>query len=120
MAAGDRAARHATAKDDDSLRWVEIPLALPEVGKSATFQIGDLELLLCNAEGKAFVILDACPHVRTSLQGGAIRGTVIERPMHGGQMDLRDGAPVAMPIRRPGTCFPVRPSTSGFEVGIRR
>ena len=101
-------------------RWVKIPIELPEAGKSATFELDGLELLLCNADGVAYVIRDECPHVQTSLQGGAIRGTVIECPLHGGQMDLRDGAPVAMPIRRPGVCFPVRAGTDGFEVGLGR
>lgn len=100
--------------------WVAIPIDFPGVGENASFQIGELELLFCNAEGAPYVVRDACPHVNTSLQGGVIRGTVIECPLHGGQMDLRDGAPVAMPIRRPGTCFPVRQSASGFEVGLPR
>ena len=101
------------------LRWAPIPIALPAVGENATFEIGSLALLLCNAGGTPFVVRDECPHVRTSLQGGLIRGTILECPLHGGQLDLRDGRPVAMPIRRAVACYPVRTAGDGFEVGLR-
>ena len=108
----------AEAESGASLRWVEIPIALPEVGRSETFEVGGLELLLCNAEGTPFVVRDECPHVQTSMQGGSIKGTILDCPMHGGQLDLRDGSPVAMPIRRPVTCYPVRGEGEAFEVGL--
>ena len=80
--------------------------------------MGELPLLLCNAEGQPYVIRDECPHVQTSMKGGLIKGTILECPLHGGQLDLRDGSPVAMPIRRPGTCFPVRAEGEGWQVGL--
>ena len=101
-----------------ALRWTPIPIAFPKPGENATFRVEDLALLFCNADGTPYVVRDECPHVATSLEGGAIRGTILECPLHGGQMDLRDGAPVAMPIRRPGVCFPVRASADGYEVGL--
>jgi nitrite reductase/ring-hydroxylating ferredoxin subunit len=100
------------------LRWVGIPIALPPVGGNATFEVGSLALLFCNAGGTPFVVRDECPHVRTSLQGGLIRGTILECPLHGGQLDLRDGRPVAMPIRRAVACYSVRKAGEGYEVGI--
>ena len=112
--AGGAAARAA----DEDLRWVEIPIELPPTGQTETFSIGDLDLLLCNAEGTAYVVRDQCPHVRTSMKGGLIRGTILECPLHGGLMDLRDGAPKGMPIRRPGTCYAVRTRDSHLEVGL--
>ena len=109
----------AEAETVGGLRWVGIPIALPPVGGNATFELGSLALLFCNAGGTPFVVRDECPHVRTSLQGGLIRGTILECPLHGGQLDLRDGRPVAMPIRKPVACYPVRKVGEGFEVGIR-
>lgn len=100
------------------LRWVDIPIPLPAEGRNETFAVGDLLLLLCNAGGTPFVVHDECPHVKTSLQGGLIKGTVLECPLHGGQLDLRDGRPVAMPIRKPVTCYPVRSAERGWQVGI--
>jgi len=103
---------------EESLRWVEIPILLPPEGGSETFAVGDLELLLCNAEGKAYVVRDECPHVKSSLKGGEIQGTILECPLHGGQMDLRDASAVALPIRRPGVCYSVRPSGEGWQVAL--
>ena len=103
----------------DGLRWVGIPIPLPAVGENATFEVGGTALLLCNAGGTPFVVRDECPNVRTSLQGGLIRGTILECPLHGGQLDLRDGRPVAMPIRRPVACYPVRSAGESWQVGMR-
>lgn len=102
------------------LRWLEIPIELPESGRSETFELDGIPLLLCNADGRPFVVRDECPHVQTSMQGGTIQGTILECPLHGGQLDLRDGTPVAMPIRRPATCYPVRERSegAGLEIGL--
>jgi nitrite reductase/ring-hydroxylating ferredoxin subunit len=102
----------------ESLRWVEIPIGLPPEGGSETFVVGDLELLLCNAEGKAYVVKDECPHVKASLKGGEIRGTILECPLHGGQMDLRDASAVALPIQQPGVCYRVRAVGEGWQVAL--
>ena len=114
--AGGAAAR----SEERALRWVEIPIELPPSGQTGTFSIGDLDLLLCNADGTPYVVRDQCPHVRTSMKGGLIRGTILECPLHGGLMDLRDGSPKGMPIRRPGTCYAVRMEDARLEVGVPR
>ena len=102
------------------LAWVGVPIGLPPSGQSDSFAIGDLALLLCNAGGTPYVVHDACPHVRTSMKGGLIRGTLLECPLHGGLIDLRDGSPAGMPIRKPGTCYAVRSAEEGggLEVAI--
>ena len=100
------------------LRWVDVPIPLPAAGGSERFAVGALELLLCNAEGSPRIIRDECPHVQTSLRGGLIRGTILECPLHGGQLDLRDGSPVRMPIRRAACVYPVRSTGAGWQVGL--
>ncbi len=107
-------------REASELAWVDIPIALPAIGESDVFRVGHLELLLCNAEGTPYVLHDECPHVRTSMKGAQIRGTILECPMHGGLMDVRDGSPKGMPIRRQGVCFPVRraESNAGWQVGL--
>ncbi len=104
--------------DDAGRRWVEISIDLPAEGENARFVVEEIPLLLCSAEGKPWIVRDECPHVRTSMQGGLMKGTVIECPLHGGKMDVRDGRPVAMPIRRAGQCFPVRAQGDGWQVGL--
>ena len=104
--------------DPNANEWVDVPIPLPPDGETATFALGGVELLLCNASGTAYVVKDECPHVQTSMRGGLIRGTILECPLHGGQMDLRDGSPVAMPIRRPGVCYGVRKTEDGWQVAM--
>ena len=105
---------------DGSTRWIDIPISLPPKGETETFTVDGTDLLLCNADGTPYVVRDECPHVQTSMQGGVIRGTIIECPLHGGQMDLRDGSPVAMPIRRPGICYAVREQGDGWQVALSK
>jgi nitrite reductase/ring-hydroxylating ferredoxin subunit len=103
----------------DGSRWEPIPVALPLPGGTRAFELASRRLLLCNAGGTPYVIENSCPHVRVSLEGGAIDGTVLECPHHGGRLDLRDGRPVRMPIRRGVESFAVRAAASGgLEVAI--
>ncbi|MEZ4331343.1 MAG: Rieske 2Fe-2S domain-containing protein [Myxococcota bacterium] len=103
---------------ENDLRWVEIPIPLPPDGKNETFVLDGRELLLCNAGGTPYVVPDECPHAKISLQGGLIEGTILECPIHGGRLDLRNGEPVAKPIRRPTKCYPVRSVGGRLEIGL--
>ncbi|MGB0620373.1 MAG: Rieske (2Fe-2S) protein [Myxococcota bacterium] len=103
---------------DAELRWVDVPIEIPAEGQVATFAVGDLALLLCNAAGTPYVLHDQCPHVRVSMAGALIRGTLLECPLHGGLMDVRDGSPQGMPIRRPGTCYAVRSEGDVLQVAV--
>jgi len=103
----------------ESLTWVPLPIPLPPPGGSRAFELASRRLLLCNAGGTPYVVEDACPHVRVSMQGGAIEGTVFECPHHGGRFDLRDGRPVRMPIRRGVETYAVREAEGGgLEVAV--
>lgn len=104
---------------DAALRWHPIDVPLPAEGRCRGFEAAGLRLLLCNADGTPYVIADECPHMRVSLSGGTLRGTVLECPLHGGKIDVRDGSAVARPIRKAAVCFPVRPVPGGFEVALR-
>jgi 3-phenylpropionate/trans-cinnamate dioxygenase ferredoxin component len=103
----------------DDVSWEPLPVALPEPGGTRAFKLRWRRLLLCNAGGTPYVIENACPHVRVSLEGGAIEGTVLECPHHGGRLDLRDGRPVRLPIRQAVGTYAVRVAGDGaLEVAI--
>jgi nitrite reductase/ring-hydroxylating ferredoxin subunit len=53
-----------------------------------------------------------------SLEGGMICGTVLQCPMHGGELNLTDGSPANPPIRRPVRTFAVRRLDAGLQVDI--
>ena len=98
--------------------WAEIPVALPPPGGMAAFELGGLELVLCNANGAPCVIEDRCPHAEVALSEGRLEGFVLECPLHGGKLDPRDGRPLAAPIRRPVRTFAVRQTGEQLQVEI--
>lgn len=102
----------------EDVRWLDLPIPLPAKGEHATFELEGERLLVVNAGGTPFVVVDECPHVRVSLAGGTLRGTSFECPMHGGRFDLRSGAPLALPIRKPATCRAVRREGERWQVGL--
>lgn len=94
-------------------------MPLPEPGRTRGFRSGDRDLLLCNVAGDAYVVDDRCPHARTPLSGGRLCGFVLECPLHGGKVDVRDGSPAAPPIRLPVATWPTRRDGDRIEVLLR-
>jgi nitrite reductase/ring-hydroxylating ferredoxin subunit len=98
--------------------WRDVPVALPAPGRMAAFELDGLELVLCNAAGALCVIEDRCPHAEVALSEGRLEGTVLECPMHGGKLDVRDGKPIAAPIRRSVRTFAVRQAGDHIQVEV--
>ncbi len=106
--------------ESDALEWIAIPVELPPAGRTAPFSVRGEALLLCNADGVPYVVRDQCSHASTPLAGGRLCGFILECPLHGGKIDVRDGSPAAPPIRTPVDTFAVRRSGGVLEVGLRR
>jgi len=87
-------------------------------GQLRRIDAGERRLLVCNAEGTFYALEDRCPHAAVPLSGGVLRGCLLECPLHGGSVDVRDGSPAALPIRRPATTYPVRTLDGGSEIEI--
>lgn len=98
--------------------WTRIPIPLPPEGRVAAFEVEGKELLLCNALGEAYVIVNQCPHAAVALAPGVLRGCVLECPFHGGKLDVRTGKPVTPPIRADIATFAVRRSGDDLEVAV--
>ena len=73
-------------------------------------------LLLCNAFGRFYALENRCPHLGIPLDGGRLEGFTLECPLHGGRLDVRDGTPQALPIRRRAVTFAVREVQGGIEI----
>jgi len=115
-----RSGARSEAQPSEAQRaWQRIPVELPPLGGTRAFELASRKLLLCNAGGTPYVIENVCPHAFVSLEGGAIDGSVLECPHHGGRIDLRDGRPVRLPIRRSVAAFAVREAAQGvLEVAL--
>jgi naphthalene 1,2-dioxygenase system ferredoxin subunit len=85
----------------------------------APFRLAGRDLLLCNVDGDPYVIDDRCSHARTALAAGRLCGFVLECPLHGGKIDVRDGSPVAPPVRRPVSTWAVRQIDGRIQVALR-
>jgi nitrite reductase/ring-hydroxylating ferredoxin subunit len=78
------------------------------------------KILVCNADGELFAVENKCPHIGTPLDAGRLRGFLLECPLHGGKLDVRDGSHVALPIRKPARTYPVRVVDGGIEIDLGR
>ena len=104
------------ASEDGSREWAEVPVPMPAPGRVIGFEAFGQRLLLCNADGEPFVIDNECPHVRVPLEGGVLEGTVLQCPLHGGKVDVRDGSPAGKPIRKRVGCHETRLVDGRLEV----
>lgn len=91
---------------------------MPEPGRTVAFRLAGRDLLLCNVDGMPYVLDDRCSHARTALAGGRLCGFVLECPLHGGRIDVRDGSPAAPPVRRPVATLRARRVGERVEVAL--
>ncbi|MBM4267867.1 MAG: Rieske 2Fe-2S domain-containing protein [Deltaproteobacteria bacterium] len=103
---------------ENALRWVSVPVAPPEPGRTALLELEGRRLVLCNAEGALYVVDDRCPHAGAELSKGRLRGCVLECPFHGGKLDVRSGAPVTPPIRHAAATYAVRVDDTGLAIAL--
>lgn len=87
-------------------------------GQTRAVDAGGARLLVCNAEGRFFAIENRCPHARAPLDGAALRGCILECPLHGGTLDVRDGSPKTPPIRRRVRTYAVRNRGDEIEIEL--
>ena len=90
---------------------------IPPGGMRAV-EAGGLPILVCNVAGEFFALENRCPHVRIPLDGGRLEGPVLQCPLHGGKLDVRDGASLAPPIRRAACTYPVRIVEGGIAIEL--
>jgi 3-phenylpropionate/trans-cinnamate dioxygenase ferredoxin component len=88
-------------------------------GQTRAIEAFGLQLLVCNAEGRFYAIENRCPHALVRLDTAMLTGCILECPVHGGRLDVRDGSPQRRPIRTPAITFPVRESGAQIEILTR-
>ena len=94
---------------------VTIDVADLAPGQTRAVSANGRELLVCNAEGRLYAIENRCPHAMVRLDAAVLSGCILECPVHGGRIDVRDGSPQRHPIRRPSITYPVRGSNGRMK-----
>jgi len=87
-------------------------------GQTRAVDADGAQLLVCNADGRFFAIANQCPHAKFRLDAAALRGCILECPVHGGKLDVRDGSPQGRPIRRPVPTYRVRLRDGRLEIHL--
>jgi anthranilate 1,2-dioxygenase ferredoxin subunit len=87
-------------------------------GALRAVRAGERNLVVCRAQGAWYALDDRCPHAFVPLSAGKLRGTVLECPLHGGTLDVRDGSPCSLPIRKSAVTHAVRPVPGGLEIEL--
>jgi nitrite reductase/ring-hydroxylating ferredoxin subunit len=106
------------ATEGGGASWLDVPVALPSPGRMTVFEAAGQRLVLCNAGGTPYVLQDRCPHAFACLSEGRLDGFMLECPLHGGKLDVRDGSPAAPPIRKPVRSFAVRRAGEQLQVEL--
>jgi 3-phenylpropionate/trans-cinnamate dioxygenase ferredoxin subunit len=94
--------------------WVCSGARPPGEGATLCVEVRGRSVLVCCVEGRLHAVENRCPHAGAGLDGGRLDGHVLECPLHGGRLDVRDGSPVEVPIRKPTERFAVREGLAGL------
>ena len=87
-------------------------------GDLRAVEAGELRVLVCHTQGEFYAIENKCPHIHIPLDGGRLEGCVLECPLHGGKLDVRDGSDLALPIRKPARTFHVTRVDGSIEIDL--
>jgi 3-phenylpropionate/trans-cinnamate dioxygenase ferredoxin component len=100
--------------DHPVFEWMPSGARPPGEGATACVELRGKSVLVCRVEGRLHAVENRCPHAGAALDGGRLDGHVLECPLHGGRLDVRDGSPVEVPIRKPAERFAVREGLTGL------
>ncbi len=81
-------------------------------------EIDRLKLALYAVGLEVYATADLCTHGGARLSQGYLQEYIIECPLHQGRFDIRTGAVVDPPCKRPVRIFPVRIENQTILVGI--
>ena len=81
-------------------------------------EVNGVDVLVCNAGGEFYAVINQCTHQASRLEGGRIRNCFISCPLHGARFDLRDGSTAGQLTQVPLKTFPVRVVDGQIEIAV--
>ncbi len=78
------------------------------LGKMMGFNSGGKNILIANVAGKFYAIGNICMHMGCTLSEGALTNEKIECPCHGSTYDVRTGAILKGPTKKPEPTYELK------------
>ena len=85
-------------------------------GSLYSVMVGFDPVVLANAEGTIYAVMNRCSHEDLPLSDGEMEGTVLVCNYHGARFDATSGAPRGLPAVRPIKTFPVEIREGGIYI----
>jgi len=89
-----------------------------EPNSSRVVTLEGIEVVVCNAGGTYYTVINKCTHQGSSFEGGRIRNCFLSCPLHGARFDLRDGSTKGQLTTVPLKTFPTRVVDDFVEVAV--
>lgn len=67
------------------------PLRELPPGRMSEYRNGEIEIAICNVDGRLYAIDNHCPHAGGPLAQGALHGTAVVCPWHAWEFDCSTG-----------------------------
>jgi nitrite reductase/ring-hydroxylating ferredoxin subunit len=81
------------------------------------FDVRGTRIAVANVGGAFYGFDDTCTHMRCSLAEGDLEETTVICPCHGAEFDVRSGAVLQVPARKPLATYETRVEGGNLEVG---
>jgi len=85
-------------------------------GSLHRIMLGHEPVVLVNAEGVVYAVLDRCTHEDLPLSDGELEGTNLVCSYHGARFDVASGSPRGLPAVKPVKTFPVEMREDGIYI----
>ena len=108
-----------TQVEDSKVEYLEIAPASELLNGERLFvEVEGKSLVIFNIAEQFFAIADVCTHDEGPLGDGDLEGYNVVCPRHGGEVDVRTGKAVQMPIVVDVPAYPVKVVDGMIQVGI--
>lgn len=108
-----------TTLEESKAEFLEIaPVSELPNGERLFVEVEGKSLVIFNIAEQYFAIADVCTHDDGPLGDGDLEGFNVVCPRHGGEVDVRTGQAVQMPIVVDVPAYPVRVVAGMIQVGL--